>query len=145
MNIKKETRRSIVNEFNYITEKMNKANELGMKLYYFSATYGIMGRIKRVEYDPQILCMEAILQGVYNQLNELSNRYAQGIRIPPPPDQKYFEYFISLVERLSKIIEDEKDEEIYKILENMLCFTYSLSGPGYYDREKGINLMPDID
>lgn len=145
MNITEKNRKELVKEFKYAAKKMKETPDIRLKNYYFSATYGLMGRIKRYDFDSQLLLMEAILQAIYSNLEQTFARYAGGVVAPPPPKDNFMIPLENLVLKMAEVIEKKEDEKIYKIIEAMICFTYSYSGPGYYDQEKGLEIPMDID
>ena len=139
MRISAELRYKIVNELEFIIERIEKNDDPRIKNYFFSASYGIIERVKREEFDPQLLMMEVILNSIHDQLEQTMNRYSSGATVPPPPPfEEIFDPIGQKVVSLKDTIKEERDERIYHILEEMFTYMYSLSGPGYYDKEKGL-------
>jgi len=136
MNINKNYKDVIVNEINFVINKMNECKTAEDKIYYFSAIYAMLQRIFNIEYDSDLLFAFIILRDTYNNfLQRMHSIQKQGDTAIPLTE----EYFIRLLditrELLTKI---ERNENIDDILKKYVILSYATTGNGYYLFQKGL-------
>ena len=61
MQISDSSRKSIVDEFEYVVGQMRAHKEPSRKLYFFSATFGAIQRLLNSEYDPTLQLVHLVL------------------------------------------------------------------------------------
>ncbi|MBA7701463.1 hypothetical protein ES703_110203 [subsurface metagenome] len=136
MQISDSSRKSIVDEFEYVVGQMRAHKEPSQKLYFFSATYGAIQRLLNSEYDPTLQLVHMILQGAYNSVNARYAALGQGVEMGIVLPHNLFEKLEETTEALGKAI--DKNSGITNVLERLAVLTYSTTGNGYYLYQKGI-------
>ena len=135
MQISESSRKSIVDEFQYVVGQMRAHKEPARKLYFFSATYGAIHRLLNSEYDPTLQLVHMVLQGAYNSVNARYMALGQGVEMGVGLPQNLFEKLEETTEALGKAI--DKDSGIPDIIERLAVLAYSTTGNGYYLYQKG--------
>lgn len=136
MQISDNLRKIIVDEFEYVVGQMRAEKDLSRKLYFFSATYGVIHRILNLEYDPTLNLLHMVLNGTYNAINSRVSALGQGIETGIGLPANLFEKLEETTETLGKAI--EKDASPLDALERLAVLSYSTTGNGYYLFQKGI-------
>jgi hypothetical protein len=124
----------ILNEFKEVEKLCAEANSIEDKLYYFSASYGILNRIMNLSCDPTLVFIHQILQ---TTCQSLLQRLANSKMTMPQIISNVLpvEMITALLSYFSELISafEKKDENgIRKILENLTNLTYATTGNGYY-------------
>jgi len=136
MEITPEFRKSIVNEFRLVAKKIREEEDPARKLFFFSATYGVISRVFNFSYDPQLVFIHMVLNASYNTLNAAVTRFEsieeRAISIP----EGLFNKLADATEELADKI--EKDEDTYETLQKIAIMCFSTTGNGYYLYEKGL-------
>ena len=132
MNIPDHYFELILNEFIEIQKLCDEAKSPEDKLYFFSASYGIINRIMNFHCEPLLIFMHQILQNVQNTMSQrLSSPKTPGSISNSLPS----ELFDSLFSYFSKLIlEFEKKDEnkIREVLEKISNLSYATTGNGFY-------------
>jgi hypothetical protein len=135
MDISKDHRKLLVQEINYARKRMRETKSLGRKLYYYSAIYGIIGRVMRLDYDRRLVFAHFVLNNTYN----LMNAQIQGIKAEAIPIDLREDFFEKLDEGLKSLgthISKAQDDEILHDLEYIVWLAWTLTGAGFYESEK---------
>ncbi len=134
MNIKKENRKSIIDEIKFSIEKMkDKENDdPKAKLYYFSAVYAVIHRIFNIDYDDDLVFIHFVLLSTYNNTNARLQNPDPIIKIP----DDYFDKLIAATEELLGVI--VMDGNPYEVLRKFILLAYVTGGNGYYLYKKGL-------
>jgi len=122
----------LVKELNYVSEQMLKNVNPDTKLYYYSAAYGIVLRIYNLEYNPELLFIQHILNTTYNTLYQQFKSQELSFDIPEGIPDK----IAILLKELSNNIKNDKD--IYLPLQKITNLVYISTGNGYYLYKKGL-------
>jgi hypothetical protein len=136
MNISEESRNMIVKEIDYIASKMQKAATPEEKLYYFSATYGLINRVVNFEYDDELIFLHFVLQQAYMALQQRLVALTKGGDSIIPLTEKHFDKLLKTTKELGKKI--KQGEEITGTLKEFVILAYTTTGNGYYLLGKGI-------
>ena len=131
MDISKTNHDLLLKEFADIIELIDNSENLEDKLYFFSASYGILNRIMNLESDATLIFMHQILQNCFQSITQrLTAKTKQNISSDVP--QEMIVQFFSLFKEL-KIAFGIKDKiRIWEILQRFSNLSYAMSGNGYY-------------
>ena len=132
MHISDNYKSLIVNEFRKVANEMKKSTYPSKKLYWFSATYGIVYRIFNLEFDDTLVCIHVILNATYNLISARADSIRKGTDAAIDLPQDLFENLQKTIEDLSDNIEDNNEHEIFKNLQKMAKIAYATTGNGYY-------------
>ena len=132
MNIPSQHYKTILEEFNKISQLCNDAKYLEDKLYFFSASFGIINRVMNFHCDPLLVFMHHILQtthqGFVQRISQFQNPNLISNNIPDIFWDKLYLYFLELI----KSFENKDVENIREILEKFTYLTYATTGNGFY-------------
>lgn len=137
MKISNEFHPLILKEFKNVQKLVKEANTVDDKLYFFSASYGVLNRVMNFNCDKTLVFMHQILQATHQSLvQRLASPKIPGSisnNLPNEMIDALFTYFEQL------IIEFEKkdSQNIREILEKFANLTYATTGNGYYLYLKG--------
>ena len=134
--ISQKAKKTIVDELNYIVEKMRAEEDPLIKLFYYSGAYGVLPRVFNLEYHPILIHIHMILQVSYNTINNKVNDILRGVEPVVKIPQNYFETLENAVEELAEKL--DKDQDISLTLQKITNITYIMIGNGYYLYQKGM-------
>jgi hypothetical protein len=122
----------ILNEFNEVEKLCNEASSPDDKLYFFTASFGVINRIMNLYCDPTLIFMHNILkdahQAIANRLTISKNPENISSSLPKDMWDSLFYYFSEL-----KLAFEKKDEvKIREVLEKFSNLIYATSGNGFY-------------
>jgi hypothetical protein len=130
MNLPEQYHKIILDEFKETLIHCNEVVSLEDKLYFFSASFGIVNRVMNLHCDPLLIFIHQILSSTHQGfIQRLSLRSTPGIVSQGiPAVEKLFSYFSELISAF-----ENKDEiEIRKVLEKFSNLWYATSGNGFY-------------
>ena len=136
MDIKNSSRDLIVNEINYVAEKMEKDGDPVKQLYYFSGIYVMINRIMNIDYAPELVFAHQVLQSTHQHFISRLHAFQKGGDHSIIIAEEQFTKLIDLSKELSKRIKGNK--EIYDTLQKFSVLLYSTTGNGYYLLQKGL-------
>jgi len=126
----------ILQEFDFIMDKMNETGDIEEKMYYFSGTFGILQRIFNINYQPILVVMHHVLQQTHaaflNRITAMKSKRDRPVQLT----EEAVEKLNTLLHELYDAI--EKDDDIHSILDRFFILIYSTTGNGYYLLSKGI-------
>ena len=132
MKLSKNMTQDLIEEIEFVIEKMKSVQDHYSKLYYFSAVYGIMTRIFNFEYNPDLIIAHFVTSSTYNQIKASLDNPDKAIKIPD-------ELFEKLQERTEELLNAiKKDENLYEVLKMFWLLGYATMGNGYYLYKKGL-------
>lgn len=138
MNIPENYKIIIVKEFREIVEKMKGTEDLSEKMYFFSATYGVVSRVFNLEFDPILVFAHMVLNAAHSTINArllaLMGQQDKVIQIP----ENLFDSLQKAVERLAANIETGNKDEFFKNLQKIANLSFATTGNGYYLFKKGM-------
>ena len=138
MNLSKEKKTIIINEFNKIHSLMKGTNNISEKIFYFSASHAMVSRVFNIEFDPLLILMHSVLQTTHSYINSfmssISNKQNMFFSIP----KNYFNIFEDTLKGLTQSIENDDDDKIYRDLQKLSTLGYIATGNGNYLYKKGL-------
>lgn len=138
MNLSKEKKTIIINEFNKIHSLMKGTNNISEKIFYFSAGHAMVSRVFNIEFDPLLILMHSVLQTTHSYINSfmssISNKQNMFFSIP----KNYFDILENTLKGLTQSIENDDDDKIYKDLQKLSTLGYIATGNGNYLYKKGL-------
>lgn len=138
MNLSKEKKTIIINEFNKIHSLMKGTNNISEKIFYFSASHAMVSRVFNIEFDPLLILMHSVLQTTHSYINSfmssISNKQNMFFSIP----KNYFDILENTLKGLTQSIENEDDDKIYRDLQKLSTLGYISTGNGNYLYKKGL-------
>lgn len=140
MKISSENRKRLVDEIQFVRKKMKEEKDPEVKIYYYSAVFGLVDRIFKTEYDPQLVFMHYVLQVSYSAISFHIESVKRGQSVVPLLSD-YFDNLESYLAELQEKIKNEEDGGLYLTFERIICHTYLTMGPGYYLSMKGIKVV----
>lgn len=132
MKLSKKYKDMIIEEIKFVLKRMKQEKDSKIKLYYFSAIYGMMHRIFNQEYAPDLIFANFVLNSTYNQIN---SRLQNPEKIIEIPDELFGKLEDATSELLTVI---EKDQNLYEVLKKFILLGYVTIGNGYYLYQKGL-------
>jgi len=138
MKISNGNKKIIVDEFDKVFELMKNTNNIGEKLFCFSATYAMVLRILNIEYDPSLILIHSVLLSTYSNINSFVNNVANKKDAFFSIPKKYFDMIESNLKDLSRSIDSNDEIKIYKDLQRFSVLSYLVTGNGNYLYKKGI-------
>lgn len=134
MSHEKLYRKELVDELRRIEVLIRKEKSIDKKAFYFSAGYGITGRIHKQSFSPDILLTDLVLQASYQILIERINALKRGDTVVPIENLRFDNICDGLRDLATAM---EKKQNIQEPLEKILTSAYVASGAGSYLLEKG--------
>jgi len=125
-------KKNLLSELEFTIKKMKEESDVSRKLYFFTATYGAIGRVMRYYPNNELTMAHAILNICYNQLNDRINRLKAGDVVIQLP-KNWSEQLIDYVSELKKAIQENRST--YPTLEKIIEVGYLASGAGYYSNQ----------
>lgn len=136
MRIQKNLRERLVHEIRFVVEKIRTEGDIRPKIYYFSGIYGEMLRILNINFDPQLLFAHNVINNSYQTMRVRADTIVLGGDTTINFPDGFFEQLCSLLEDLAFCI--ERDQDLYRILQDISCLSYITTGNGYYLFQKEI-------
>lgn len=132
MNLPDQYFKIIIDEFEKVSKQCDEAKSLEDKLYFFSASYGVLYRVMNFSCDPILIFMHQILQythqGFTQRLSQLRIPGLISNSIPDVMQDALFSYFSELILSFKS-----KDEiKIREVLEKFSNLWYATNGNGFY-------------
>jgi glutamine synthetase adenylyltransferase len=135
MNISENYKAFIVNEINFVINKMDGSKTAEDKIYYFSAINAVFQRIFNIEYDPTLVFAFIILRDTHTHFLQRLQSRKQGETSVLLTEEHLSRLSDLTRELLSKI---ERNENIDDTLKKYVILYYSTTGNGYYLFQKGL-------
>jgi hypothetical protein len=136
MDISAEMRKLILDEFEYVVKKMGEVDDPFQKLFYFSATFGIVQRVYNIEYNSELVFAHFILnethKGFTARLHAIRDAHDTTVAITT----EHLERLSNLIKELADKIRENKDH--VDTLKKLIILTYSTTGNGFYLYNKGV-------
>ena len=135
MKITPDFRKGIVDEFRSVAKRIREEEDPARKLFFFSATYGIISRVFNFSFDPQLVFIHMVLNECYNTISasvSVQRGEERPIRVP----EELFDKLANATDELADKIEN--DEDTCETLQKIANIAFSTTGNGYYLYEKGL-------
>lgn len=128
-------RKKIVDEIDYVESMMNKTQDIGEKLYLFSAIHGTIQRVFNLEYDSDLVFAHNILQQTHLAFLQRLHAVKTG-DVAVPLLEEQMEGLSAAIKELSEKIGD--NNKLDGTLKKFAILAYSTNGNGYYLLRKGL-------
>lgn len=137
MKIESKYKHEIIEELEDIAKNMKKEDNLERKIYLYSGAHGILNRILNLDYKPELLFVNYILQRSYETINGGITSFIRGERRIPIPEPKYLlDELADEIDKLAGAIAGNSD--CIEILNRIIELSYTTTGNGAYLHYKGI-------
>lgn len=138
MELSKKNYEIILNELKNVDEMCEEAKMLEDKLYFYSASFGIINRIMNLECEPILVFMHEVLQANHRAITSRhANPKRPGVVSDLLPNELIDLMFIYYKELIHEF-ENQDEEAIHKVLQKISNLTYATSGNGYFLYVKGL-------
>lgn len=135
MNIEENNKETILDEFEFILNKMSEFDKLETQLYYFSASFGIVRRIFNIDFDSTLVVIHHVLQNVHSAFVSRLDAMRSNREVPIVIDLEMVKELIELLRTLYNAI--KSGDDVHPILDKFIILSYATTGNGYYLKEKG--------
>lgn len=132
MNIPDNYLKLIVDEFKEVEKLCNEAVAPEDKLYFFSATYGIINRVMNLHYDSILIFSHQILQAVHQTLSQRLSTATPNGPISTSVPTVMINSLTAYLPELTSAFEDKDDNKIRAMLEKYNTLSYATGGNGFY-------------
>lgn len=128
-------KKELIKELRLVEALMKKEENIGKKIYLFSAAYGITGRTYRYSFSDDVLLADLVLTSGYQYLVDRFQRIKNG-----DTTVKLEEIHFKKIEEGLRLLADafENNESILVPLKIISTTVFSTQGSGNYLREKGM-------
>jgi len=122
----------IVNEFKEVEKLCEEAKSPDDKLYFFSASYGIINRVMNFHCEPILVFMHQMLQTSHQMVAKRLATPKNMDNISNSLPNEIFESLFSYFSLLIKEFEKKDENKIREVLEKFSNLSYATSGNGFY-------------
>jgi len=126
----------LLDEFDYVLQKLSDERRPDEKMYYFSALHGTVNRILNFECTEELIFLHHVLNTLFAAFNGRIQALMQGaepaIKFDPQLMDKLAEHTRNLAEAL------REDKDVSDIYRKMIALAYATTGNGHYLYEKGV-------
>jgi len=129
MEISRDLKNRFLSELKYVIKKITTEEDPKRKAYFLSAAHGAAERTMRFYSNGELYIIQAILNLNYTAVTGILNRLASGDTAVPLPEDFWGEIVSNLTDLMTLI---DENRSTYPVLERIMEFTYSLTGPGHY-------------
>jgi hypothetical protein len=136
MDISVEMRKLILDEFEYVVKKMGEVDDPVQKLFYFSATFGIVQRVYNIEYNSELVFAHFILNETHKGFTARLHAIRDARDTTVAITTEHLERLSNLIKELADKIREKKDH--VDTLKKLIILTYSTTGNGFYLYDKGV-------
>jgi hypothetical protein len=136
MKLSFDSQKVIVDEFQYVANRLRKESEIANRIYVYSAAHAAVNRILNIEFDPRLMLMHTILQTTHAQINNTLVTIATGAEKVITIPEGLFNYLAQNLQDLADAL--LKDGDMITPLERIAIAGYVTTGNGYYLYQKGI-------
>ena len=142
MNIPKEYKKMIVDEFKEILILCNDSSLIDDKLFFFSASYGTVRRVMNLHFDPTLAFMHLVLQNAHQSFTQRLNQPQKTDTKFSKTPKSFWDALIKSYEALINAFEGDNVNEVRECLEAISYIAYMTTGNGYYLYLRGKTLIP---
>lgn len=136
MKIDPYLRKELVKELQYCAKKILEEGDVEKKMYFYRYVWEALDRIIDLSFDPQLLFAQFVIEvshgTISNRVNQIRVKKDKTI----PLVEGVFDLLTKSINELATKI--EKDEDIYKTLEQIVKLTYLNTSDGHYQFTKGM-------
>ena len=136
MNITENNKKLILDEFEYVLERIVGTESMEEKLYLLSALHGVVNRVMNIEFDSDLIFLHHVLFTTHTaftgRYDAIKNKKAFPLHITKEIFDKLFLFIGKLYDCL------KNNTEIDEILKGLIVLAYTTTGNGYYLYQKGL-------
>jgi hypothetical protein len=137
MSIDSKSIKIIVDEINFVLDKINPKTAPTENLYYFSAVPATINRVLNLKYDQNLLFAFMVIQSTFEALSgSVKNILENKLGVPGFVTPFHFKRLIALTEEFRDKLHGEKNFDA--TLKKFMILSYSVTGNGHYLMERGI-------
>lgn len=136
MKLSDASKKILIDEFEYIANRLKKESEIPNKLYVYSAAYSVAYRVLNIDFDPELVLIHNILRNTYTQINNTFGGIIAGAEKVITIPEGLFSFLAQSLQDLADTI--SKDGDITIPLGKIAIASYAITGNGYYLYQKGI-------
>ena len=138
MKLSENYRKQIIEELQFITEKINVSKDIEESLYYYSGVRALIQRIYNFEYNSHLVFIHFVLNNTFNEIARFVDQIKRRTTIIP----LNIDFFLKLSKLLNNLAQCIGKEELtYEVLEKICVLAYSITGNGYYLQQKGVKVI----
>ena len=125
----------VVSELRFAAARMREKSNVADKLYFMSATWGMIQRIFNIEFDSELVFAHQVLSNTHNHINSR----IQGPHLGEMTSQMPAKLFELLENDLDQLANQwELNEDIGDVLAHISLLGYVATGNGFYLYSKGL-------
>lgn len=125
----------LIDEMEFVIDKINSTTNYHEQLFYFSAIFGMISRILNLEFKSDLVHIHLILRTTYESLLQRMRATEKGDKTVPLFEEQ-FNSLLSLTIELNNNIKNGRS--LNDTLEKFAVLTFSTTGNGYYLYRKGL-------
>lgn len=129
LNLKETFTKMIIEEIDFVIQKMEQSSNEGEKLYYFSGIYALLQRIYNLEYNADLVYAHFILRSTHETFIQRLRAIQTG-DTTIPFTQELSDKLVKLTQELGEKIKNNGD--IDDTLKKFVILSFLTSGNGYY-------------
>lgn len=138
MAIAKESIQKIVDEIDFVLDKIDPENPPEESLYFFSAVPATINRVFNIRFDQNLLYAFMVLQltmdALSNSLKNIQNNPRGGV--PGIVAPFHFTRLVAITQEFRDKLNDRKNFDA--TLKKFLLLAYSVTGNGHYLMQRGL-------
>jgi hypothetical protein len=135
MELSANSKKLLKDEITFVIGKMSTEKDSSVRLFYFSAVFGMLNRILNNEFSDDILFAHFILRSAHDSMAARLNQMKQG----DPTVMIYEAHFNALISLLAEFSNNiQKEKDIVQTLKKFTTLLYSTTGNGFYLLQKGL-------
>ena len=132
--MKDEYKTLVINETEFILQKMTESSTIDEKIYYFSGLQGVLNRVMNIEFTEGLLLAFFVTKEVHQAFHQKLISLKQGDAIKLSDQQ-----VVRLIEITKEFLAATKnDDNIDEVLRKYVVLLYSTTGNGHYLMQKGM-------
>jgi translation initiation factor RLI1 len=132
MKISEEYLNIITKEFRDVEKLWSETNSPEDKLYYFSATYGVINRIMNLQCESILIFVHQILQAAHQTMAQRLSAITPSGAVSSSVPTVMLESLILYLPELRIAFEKRDDNKIREALEKYNNLSYATGGNGFY-------------
>ncbi len=137
MKLSEENKKIICEEIRFVIAKMEASNNMDNSLYFLSGIHTMINRVYNFEFNRHLVFIHFILINSHLTILRAVEMTRQG-KQPIVIDMSFFSKLIELLVELANVIEGDKST--FDVLEKISVLVYSITGNGYFLKQKGLKL-----
>ena len=125
-------RNAILDEFDQVCKLMAGTADPGEKLYYFSATHGVLNRVMNLHFDPLLVFAHQVLQTCGQGFSARLTQAVGPVELFRAHADVLFANLAEAVRDLRAAVESDDDSQMRLVLQHVDLLGYATTGNGLY-------------